>query len=207
MKKLYLTMLSLFIAVGCFGQGSVVYFTKDITPESLVKIYEALGVSTEGKRVAVKISTGESSRSNYLRPAFIQNLVQKLGANIVECNTAYGGSRGSTSAHRRAIAERGFNDIATVDIMDEAGMPVIEQSPLVMECEVIDTYEIDGFKNYICNVLNTYVEEDKLDEKGKPDYTKLKPVLFEMPTYKYLRTGDIIGDCVKMGKAYGETLK
>ena len=121
MKKLYLTMLSLFIAVGCFGQGSVVYFTKDITPESLVKIYEALGVSTEGKRVAVKISTGESSRSNYLRPAFIQNLVQKLGANIVECNTAYGGSRGSTSAHRRAIAERGFNDIAIVDIMDEEG--------------------------------------------------------------------------------------
>lgn len=89
----------------------------------------------------------------------------------------------------------------------EAGMPVIEQSPLVMECEVVDTYEIDGFKNYICNILNTYVEEDMLDEKGKLDYTKLKPVLFEVPTYKYLRTGDIIGDCVKMGKAYGETLK
>lgn len=89
----------------------------------------------------------------------------------------------------------------------EAGMPVIEQSPLVMECEVVDTYEIDGFKNYICNILNTYVEEDMLDEKGKLDYSKLKPVLFEVPTYKYLRTGDIIGDCVKMGKAYGETLK
>jgi flavin reductase (DIM6/NTAB) family NADH-FMN oxidoreductase RutF len=86
-------------------------------------------------------------------------------------------------------------------------MPIIEQSPLVMECEVIDTYEIDGFKNYICTILNTYIEEDMLDEKDKPDYTKLKPVLFEMPTYKYLRTGDIIGDCVKMGKAYGETLK
>lgn len=91
--------------------------------------------------------------------------------------------------------------------MGEAGMPVIELSPLVMECEVIDIYEIDGFKNNICSVLNTYVEDDKLDEKGKPDYSKLKPVLFEMPTYKYLRTGDIIGDCVKMGKAYGETLK
>ena len=88
----------------------------------------------------------------------------------------------------------------------EAGMPVIEQSPLVMECEVIDTYEIDGFKNYICTILNTYVEKELLDEKGKPDYAKLKPVLFEMPTYKDLRTGDIIGDCVKMGKAYGETL-
>ena len=91
--------------------------------------------------------------------------------------------------------------------LGEAGMPVIEQSPLVMECEVIDTYEIDGFKNYICAILNTYVEEDKLDEKGKPDYTKLKPVLFEMPTYKELRTGDIIGDRGKMGTASGETLR
>ena len=87
------------------------------------------------------------------------------------------------------------------------GIPIIEQSPLVMECEVIDTYEIDGFKNYICTILNTYIEEDMLDEKDKPDYAKLKPVLFEMPTYKYLRTGEIIGDCVKMGKTYGETLK
>ena len=74
------------------GTGSKVYFTKEITPESLVSIYEALGVSAEGKRVAVKISTGESSRTNYLRPEFIKNLVQKLGANIVECNTAYGGA-------------------------------------------------------------------------------------------------------------------
>ena len=103
------------------GTGSKVYFTKEITPESLVSIYEALGVSAEGKRVAVKISTGESSRTNYLRPEFIKDLVQKLDANIVECNTAYGGSRGNTAAHRRVIAERGFNDIATVDIMDEEG--------------------------------------------------------------------------------------
>ena len=103
------------------GTGSKVYFTKEITPESLVSIYEALGVKAEGKRVAVKISTGESSRTNYLRPEFIKNLVQKLDANIVECNTAYGGSRGNTAAHRRVIAERGFNDIATVDIMDAEG--------------------------------------------------------------------------------------
>ena len=68
------------------GTGSKVYFTKEITPESLVSIYEAMGVSAEGKRVAVKISTGESSHTNYLRPEFIKNLVQKLGANIVECD-------------------------------------------------------------------------------------------------------------------------
>ena len=65
-----------------------------------------------------------------------------------------------------------------------------------------------GRRDRICTILNTYVEENLLDEKGKPDYAKLKPVLFEMPTYKYLRTGDVIGDCVKMGKAYGmKTIK
>ena len=101
--------------------SSVVYFTDDISAESLVRIYEALNVSAEGKRVAVKISTGESSRTNYLRPEFIKNLVEKVEGNIVECNTAYGGSRATTAAHRRAIAERGFSDIATVDIMDEEG--------------------------------------------------------------------------------------
>ena len=121
MKKLYLLAITCMMVMQSFGQRSVVYFTKDITPESLVSIYEALGVDASGKRVAVKISTGESSRTNYLRPEFIKSLVQKLGANIVECNTAYGGSRGTTAAHRRAIAERGFNDIATVDIMDEEG--------------------------------------------------------------------------------------
>ena len=59
-----------------------------------------------------------------------------------------------------------------------------------------------GFNDYR-TVPNNYVDEDKLDEKGKPNYEKLRPVLFEMPTYKYLRTGDIIGDCMRMGKAYG----
>ena len=121
MKKMHLFILACMMALPGFGQGSIVYFTKDITPESLVSIYEALGVEAEGKRVAVKISTGESSRTNYLRPEFIKDLVQKVNANIVECNTAYGGSRSTTAAHRRAIAERGFNDIATVDIMDEEG--------------------------------------------------------------------------------------
>ena len=101
------------------GTGAVVYFTKDISPESLASIYEALGVPFEGKRVAVKISTGESSRSNYLRPELIKNLVQMVGGTLVECNTAYGGNRSGTARHRQAIAERGFTEIAEVDIMDE----------------------------------------------------------------------------------------
>ncbi len=99
---------------------SVVYFTRDISPESLVKIYNALGKKAEG-RVAVKISTGESANSNQLSPDLIKDLVQGVNGTLVECNTAYGGSRSTTALHRQAIAERGYNDIATVDIMDEDG--------------------------------------------------------------------------------------
>ena len=73
-------------------QKSKVYFTKTITPESLVKIYEALGVELKGK-VGVKISTGEPGGHNYLKPELIKDLVQKLNANIVECCTAYSGRR------------------------------------------------------------------------------------------------------------------
>ena len=121
-KRLYLLTLATILATAGFGQNSTVYFTKDITPESLVKIYEALGVTPkEGQRVAVKISTGESSQSNHLRPEFIKDLVQKVNGNIVECNTAYGGNRSTTAKHKQAIAERGYTAIATVDIMDEEG--------------------------------------------------------------------------------------
>ena len=102
------------------GETATVYMTTDISPEGLVRIYEALGVEAHG-RVAVKISTGESSKSNHLRPELIRNLVQKVNGTLVECNTAYGGNRSSTEKHRQAIAERGYNDIATVDIMDEEG--------------------------------------------------------------------------------------
>lgn len=112
--------------------AAVVYFTSDISAEGLVAIYEALGVTpTAGQRVAVKISTGESAQTNYLRPELIGSLVQLVGANIVECNTAYGGSRSTTASHRQAIAERGYNAIATVDIMDEEDtihLPVTDNS-------------------------------------------------------------------------------
>lgn len=122
MKKLYLLTLSCLLAISGFAQNPTVYFTKEITPESLVKIYEALGVAPkEGQRVAVKISTGESAQSNHLRPEFIKDLVQKVGGSIVECNTAYGGNRSTTAKHKQAIEERGYGAIATVDIMDEDG--------------------------------------------------------------------------------------
>lgn len=78
----------------------------------------------------------------------------------------------------------------------ENDTPVIDASPLTMECEVVDIYETDGFDNFICAIVNTYAASDVLDSDGKLDYTKLKPVLFEFPTYSYLATGEIIGKCL-----------
>lgn len=84
--------------------------------------------------------------------------------------------------------------------MGESGAPVIEESPLVMECSVVDVYETDTFESFILKIDQTYAEEKVLDENGKIDYSKLKPVLFEMPTYSYLKTGEVIAKCMTLGR-------
>jgi len=103
---------------------------------------------------------------------------------------------------------------ATVDKSDvfayhigEYGTPVIDISPLTMECKVVDVYETDGFDNFICSIVNTYAAADMLDSVGKLDYTKLKPVLFEFPTYSYLATGEVIGKCLNLDKQSGMCAK
>ena len=98
----------------------VVYFIRDISPESLMAAYQALGVELPG-RVGVKMSTGESERSNYLRPALIADLIHLVNGTIVECNTAYGGSRSSTAMHRQQAKDNGLLDVAELDILDEEG--------------------------------------------------------------------------------------
>jgi len=89
----------------------------------------------------------------------------------------------------------------------EDGTPVIDASPLTMECNVVDTYKTDGFDNFICAVVNTYAAPDVLDSNGKLDYTRLKPVLFEFPTYSYLATGEVIGKCLNLDKQPGMCAK
>lgn len=101
-------------------EKSKVYFTSKITPESLVKIYEAVGKELTGN-VAVKISTGEPGGHNFLNPNLIKDLVNKLDGTIVECNTAYAGRRNTTEEHWKTMKEHGFMDIAKTDIMDEDG--------------------------------------------------------------------------------------
>lgn len=136
-----------------------VYFTSEITPEALVKIYKALGKEATG-RVAVKISTGESARSNQLDPSLIKNLVDEVNGTLVECNTAYRGNRSSTAAHRRAIAERGYNDIATVDLIDEEGytdIPVADTKYLKFNrvgTHIVDYAEQIGFGTKAYNLID-----------------------------------------------------
>ena len=97
-----------------------VYMTTDISSEGLMAVYKALGWTPEGK-VAVKLSTGEPPASNYLRPELIKELVQSVDGTIVECNTAYGGSRGETAMHMQVAKDHGFTEIAEVDILDADG--------------------------------------------------------------------------------------
>ena len=97
-----------------------VYFMKEITPDNLIKIYEALGVKLEGN-IGIKVSTGEKGSKGYLKSDLIGPLVKKLNGTIIECNTAYPGMRTSTKEHLKVAEDHGFTSIAKVDIMDSEG--------------------------------------------------------------------------------------
>ncbi len=86
------------------------------------------------------------------------------------------------------------------------GTPIIDESPLSMVCKVEDVYECNGFENFICSIIDTYADDSVIDDNGKLDYNSLKPVLFEFPTYRYLRTGSVIGHCTDAGKQYKESI-
>lgn len=124
----------------------VVYFIRDITPEALVKVYKATGYEASGK-VGVKVSTGESENSNYLRPALIKNLVKdELNATIVECNTAYGGGRSNNIDHMKIAKDHGFLDVANgFDLQDAEGYMAL---PVKGGVRIKENYVGSHFKNY-----------------------------------------------------------
>ena len=97
-----------------------VYFTREITPEAMLRLYDALGVELPGK-VAVKVHSGEVGNQNFIRPDFMKPMVDKVHGTIVECNTAYEGKRNTTKEHWDTMKLHGWTDIAEVDIMDEDG--------------------------------------------------------------------------------------
>ncbi len=119
MKKLIMICSALMLLLTASAQPKV-YMTREISPESLVRIYKALGVPATG-RVAIKISTGEQGGNNYLKPTLIRGLVDEVSGTLVECCTAYGGSRQDKAKHWQTVHNHGFDSIAAVDIMDEYG--------------------------------------------------------------------------------------
>lgn len=128
--------------------GSAVYMTTEISPDAVLRIYDALGTTVTGEKIAVKLSTGEPPASNYLDPELIKDLVQLLDGTIVECNTAYGGSRSETAMHYQVAEDHGFTAIADVVIMDENGsvpIPVEGGTHLTENYVGAHFPEYDGF--------------------------------------------------------------
>lgn len=97
-----------------------VYFSKNLTPENVVTLYEKLGVKLPGK-VAVKVHSGEEGNQNYLRPEFMIPMVKEVDGTVVECNTAYDGARDTTEKHEKLMAAHGWSEVFDVDIMDAEG--------------------------------------------------------------------------------------
>ena len=127
------------------AQGTpVVNMTRAITPEGLMAVYQALQWEPQG-RVAVKLSTGEPPASNYLRPELIAGLVQSLDGTIVECNTAYGGSRAETAMHYQVAEDHGFTAIADFQILDEEGSMTL---PVQGGTRLSENYVGAAFEDY-----------------------------------------------------------
>jgi len=141
---------------------SKVYFTKNITEESLIKIYDSLERNLQGK-VAVKISTGEPGGHNFLNPNLIKGLVQKLNGTIVECNTAYKRKRFTTEDHLKAAKDHGFTDIAEVDIMDSEGDMEL---PVNSGKHLSENYVGKNLKNYDSILMLSHFKGHKMGGFG-----------------------------------------
>ncbi len=131
-------------------------------------------------------------------PHFINGCIKetkKLSVNLVDeamlPEADYVGSVSGAKTDKSAVFEYDLG---------EMGTPIICKSPLTMECSVVDVYNTPNFVSFVCTVDNTYVDEKHLNEKGKINYDTLKPVLFEFPTYQYLKTGEVIGKCLSFKK-------
>ena len=108
--------------------GSRVYFTREISPEAVLKMYKLLDTKLEGK-VAVKVHSGEVGNQNFLRPPFWKPVVDYVGGTVVECNTAYDGERNTTKKHLKAIKRHGWNDYFDFDLMDAEGPDLVLEIP------------------------------------------------------------------------------
>ena len=126
-------------------QKAKVYFTKELTPESVVKMYEVLNKNLSG-RVAVKVHSGEQGNQNYLKPEFMEQIVKRVNGTIVECNTAYEGARNTSSKHKDLLKTHGWSELFDVDLLDEIGPDKVLDIP---NGKVIN-------KNYVGKNIDNY---------------------------------------------------
>ena len=105
-----------------------VYFTREITPESVLRLYRMLDAELGGK-IAVKVHSGEVGNQNFLRPEFWQPTIETISGTVVECNTAYGGSRGTTKKHIKTMKQHGWSDLFDIDILDSEGDDLVLDIP------------------------------------------------------------------------------
>ena len=122
-----------------------VYFIKEITPENVIKVYDLLNKKLKGK-VAVKVHSGEKGNQNFLHPLFLKPIVEHVNGTVVECNTAYAGSRNETGKHLELLKEHGWSDYFNVDIMDAEGPDKVLDVP--------NNLKID--KNYVGKHIDNY---------------------------------------------------
>ena len=122
-----------------------VYFIKEITPENVIKVYDLSNKKLKGK-VAVKVHSGEKGNQNFLHPLFLKPIVEHVNGTVVECNTAYAGSRNETGKHLELLKEHGWSDYFNVDIMDAEGSDKVLYVP--------NHLKID--KNYVGKHIDNY---------------------------------------------------
>jgi uncharacterized Fe-S center protein len=139
-----------------------VYMTADISPAGLRAVYEALGRKATGK-VAVKIPTGEPTNPNHLAPDLIKDLVRSVNGTFVECNVAYGGPRASSAMHRQVAKDKGYIDIAPLDILDEEGSMSL---PFVNGKNITENFVGSHFANYDFYVTLTHFKGHQMAGYG-----------------------------------------
>lgn len=126
-------------------EKACVYFTKELTPQSVVKMYKALGIELSGK-VAVKVHSGEAGNQNYLEPLFMKPIIDYVRGTVVECNTAYEGARNTTLKHKELLKNHGWSELFNVDLLDEEGPDLVLAIP---NGQVIrENYVGKNLKNY-----------------------------------------------------------
>ena len=97
-----------------------VYFSKEISPEKVLEMYQLLGKKLDGK-VAIKLHSGEAGNQNFLKPEFWKPVIDYVGGTVVECNTAYEGERNTTAKHKKTLEAHGWSRYFKVDLLDAEG--------------------------------------------------------------------------------------